>query len=204
MKRTTELATGPYPQLNSDSLTIRAAEHGFRSDMDDKRRAILAEIPRLRRYARALLRDRDGADDLVQDSLERAFSRLDNWRSGDSPQRWLFTIMHNLFIDQKRRALRRKQALPLSQDVGDSIVSPPTQFESVVSREVFDALQTIAPERREALLLVAVEGLTYAEAATVLGIPTGTVMSRIARAREELRASLDDAARRRTIRVVEK
>ena len=89
-----------------------------------------------------------------------AFSRLDNWRSGDSPQRWLFTIMHNLFIDQKRRALRRKQALPLSQDVGDSIVSPPTQFESVVSREVFDALQTIAPERREALLLVAVEGLT--------------------------------------------
>ena len=171
--------------------------------MDDKRRAILAEIPRLRRYARALLRDREAADDLVQDSLERAFSRLDNWRSGDSPQRWLFTIMHNLFIDQKRRVVRR-EVLSLSQDVADSMVSPPTQFESVVSREVFEALQAIAPERREALLLVAVEGLTYAEAATVLGIATGTVMSRIARAREELRASLDDAARRRTIRVVEK
>jgi RNA polymerase sigma-70 factor (ECF subfamily) len=172
--------------------------------MDDKKRAILAEIPRLRRYARALLRDREAADDLVQDSLERALSRLDNWRSGDSPQRWLFTIMHNLFIDQKRRVVRRQEVLPLSQDVADSIVSPPTQFESVVSREVFEALQAIVPERREALLLVAVEGLTYAEAAVVLGIPTGTVMSRIARAREELRASLDDAARRRTIRVVEK
>jgi len=203
MKRRTELARGSYPQLNSASLAIRAQQHGFRLDMDDKRRAILAEIPRLRRYARALLRDREAADDLVQDSLERAFSRLDNWRSGDSPQRWLFTIMHNLFIDQKRRVVRR-EVLSLSQDVADSMVSPPTQFESVVSREVFEALQAIAPERREALLLVAVEGLTYAEAATVLGIATGTVMSRIARAREELRASLDDAARRRTIRVVEK
>jgi RNA polymerase sigma-70 factor (ECF subfamily) len=172
--------------------------------MDDKKRAILAEIPRMRRYARALLRDRETADDLVQDSLERALSRLDNWRSGESPQRWLLTIMHNLFIDNKRRLARRGETLPLSQDMGESIVSPPSQFESVVTREVFEALQAIAPERREALLLVAVEGLTYAEAASVLGIPAGTVMSRIARAREELRSSLDDAARRRTIRVVEK
>ena len=170
--------------------------------MDDKKRAILAEIPRLRRYARALLHDREAADDLVQDSLERALSRLDNWRGGESPQRWLFTIMHNLFIDHKRRVVRRREVRPLSQ--ADSIVSPPAQFESVVSRELFEALQAIAPERREALLLVAAEGLTYAEAASVLGVPTGTVMSRIARAREELRASLDDAARRRTIRVVEK
>jgi RNA polymerase sigma-70 factor, ECF subfamily len=204
MSERTELATERHPQLNPDSRTVRVGGHGFRSHMDEKRHAILAEIPRLRRYARALMRDRDAADDLVQDCLERALSRMDNWRTGDSPRRWLFTIMHNLFIDRKRRLYRRGQTVSLSKDVAESVVTPPSQFESVVSREVMDALQAMAPERREALILVAVEGLAYAEAATVLGIPPGTLMSRVARAREELRALLDDAARRRTIRVVEK
>jgi RNA polymerase sigma-70 factor, ECF subfamily len=67
--------------------------------MDERRQAIIEEIPRLRRYARALLRDSDAADDLVQDALERALSRMESWTSGDSPRRWLFTIMHHLFVD---------------------------------------------------------------------------------------------------------
>lgn len=171
--------------------------------MDHRKGAILAEIPRLRRYARALLRDRDAADDLVQDCLERALTRMDNWQSGDNPRRWLFTIMHHLFIDQKRRSKRRSENLALLASSSDEAVAA-SQLDSVASREVFDALQAIAPERRAALLLVGVEGLTYAEAATVLGIPAGTLMSRIARGREELRNLLDDAARRRTIRVVGK
>src|SRR5918911_494668 len=81
--------------------------------MDERRQAIIDEIPRLRRYARALLRDRDAADDLVQDSLERALSRMESWTSGESPRRWLFTIMHHLFVDQLRRAKRHVQAVTM-------------------------------------------------------------------------------------------
>ena len=172
--------------------------------MEEKKAAILAEIPRLRRYARALLRDRDAADDLVQDSLERALVRMDNWRTGESPRRWLFTIMHHLFIDQVRKVNRRGEAAMLPLDTSEALATPAIQTESVASREIVDALQAIGPDRRAALVLVAIEGFSYAEAATMLGVPAGTLMSRIARGRDELRALLDDQARRRTIRIVEK
>jgi RNA polymerase sigma-70 factor (ECF subfamily) len=171
--------------------------------MDDKRTAILAEIPHLRRYARALMRSRDAADDLVQDSLERALSRIDNWRSGETPRRWLFTIMHHLFIDQTRRARRRTESAEVPIDAARQLSTPAAQMDGIASQEILDALQTIGPERRAALVLVGIEGFSYAEAAAMLGIPTGTLMSRISRGREELRARLDDGARRRTIRVVQ-
>ena len=169
--------------------------------MDEKRRAILAEIPRLRRYARALLRDADAADDLVQDCLERAITRIDNWQTGDTPRRWLFTIMYHLFLDDMRRNKRRAA---LTADSGDYLVRPAAAADGESSLEIAEALQALSPERRAAIVTVAVEGLTYAEAADVLGIPAGTLMSRIARGREELRVLLDDAGRRRAIRVVEK
>lgn len=170
--------------------------------MDDKRRAILAELPRLRRYARALMRDADAADDLVQDCMERALVRLDNWQTGESPRRWLFTVMHHLFIDEVRRAGRRaKVHQAASRDLADPVVAA-TQFDTLASQDVVDALQDLSAERREAIVLVAVEGMSYAEAATVLGIPAGTLMSRIARGRDDLRRMLDDARRRRSIRVV--
>lgn len=172
--------------------------------MDDRRQAIIEEIPRLRRYARALLRDRDAADDLVQDSLERALSKVENWTTGDSPRRWLFTIMHHLFVDQLRRAKRHVQAVTMMPETIDALASPPQQVDKLASAEVLAALQQIGPERRAALVLVAVEGLSYAEAADVLGIPAGTLMSRIARGREELRSILDDTSRRKVIKVVEK
>ena len=172
--------------------------------MEEKKQAILAEIPNLRRYARALLRDADAADDLVQDCLERALSKLDNWQTGESPRRWLFTVMHHLFVDEKRRARRRSRTLVESSAGSDDAVVAPVQMDVLASRDVLDALQDLGADRRAALLLVAVEGLSYAEAATVLGIPIGTLMSRIARGREELRGLLDRARRRKTIRVVEK
>ena len=172
--------------------------------MEERKAAILAEIPRLRRYARALLRDRDAADDLVQDCLERALLRLDNWRTGESPRRWLFTIMHHLFVDQMRKTKRRAEVVMLTLDDSEALSSPSEQHENVASREIMDALQAISPDRRAALLMVGVEGFSYAEAATMLGVPAGTLMSRIARGREELRGLLDDVARRRTIRVVER
>ncbi|WP_315919542.1 RNA polymerase sigma factor [Mesorhizobium sp. SP-1A] len=172
--------------------------------MDDRKAAILAEIPRLRRYARALLRDRDAADDLVQDSLERALVRLDNWQSGESPRKWLFTIMHHLFIDQMRKAGRRGEAAMLPLEAGEAVAVPAEQLDNVASREIVDALQAISPDRRAALVMVGIEGFSYAEAAGILGVPAGTLMSRIARGREDLRALLEDATRRRTIRIVEK
>jgi RNA polymerase sigma-70 factor (ECF subfamily) len=172
--------------------------------MDDRKAAILAEIPRLRRYARALLRDRDSADDLVQDCLERALGRMENWRTGDNPRRWLFTIMHHLFVDQARKSKRRAEVVMLTLDDSEAMSSPAQQVESIASREIIDALQAISPERRAALVIVGIEGFSYAEAATMLGIPAGTLMSRVARGREELRGLLDDVARRRAIRVVER
>jgi RNA polymerase sigma-70 factor (ECF subfamily) len=172
--------------------------------MDDRRRAIIDEIPRLRRYARSLLRDRDTADDLVQDSLERALSRMDRWTTGESPRRWLFTIMHHLFVDQLRRSKRHGQIVAMMPEAIGGQATPPPQDDKVESREVLEALQRLSPERRAALTLVAVEGFSFAEAANVLGVPAGTLMSRIARGREDLKTILDDASRRKVIKVVEK
>jgi RNA polymerase sigma-70 factor (ECF subfamily) len=171
--------------------------------MDDRRRAILEEIPRLRRYARALLRDRDRADDLVQDCLERALGHVENWRTGESPRKWLFTIMHHIFIDQKRRDKRRGEIAMMPLDGSEAMSVPADQVEGAAMREVLQALQAISPERRAAILIVSVEGFSYAEASAILGVPAGTLMSRIARGREELRTLLDNSARRRAIRVVD-
>lgn len=172
--------------------------------MDEKREAILVEIPRLRRYARALLRDRDSADDLVQDCLERALARLDSWRVGESPRRWLFTIMHHLFIDQTRKASRRGGSHTLPVEAAENISSQGFRNEGPGVADIVQALDAIGADRRAAIMMVAVEGFSYAEAANILGIPAGTLMSRIARGREDLRGILDDTARRRAIRIVDK
>lgn len=172
--------------------------------MEQRKAAILAELPRLRRYSRALLRDPDAADDLVQDCLERALRRLDNWQTDENPRRWLFTIMHNLFIDQTRRTRRRAEVVTLTLDDSEAVSAPAEQHESIATREIMDALQEIRPDRRAAILLVGLEGFSYAEAATLLGVPAGTLMSRVSRGREELRGLLDDFSRRRVVKVVER
>ena len=112
--------------------------------------------------------------------------------------------MHHLFIDETRKARRRSETMALPIEALDHLGSPAVQIDNVASREILDALQAISPERRAAILMVAIEGFSYAEAANALGVPAGTLMSRISRGREELRALLDDATRRRAIRVVEK
>jgi RNA polymerase sigma-70 factor (ECF subfamily) len=171
--------------------------------MNDCRQAIIEEIPRLRRYARALLQDRDAADDLVQRSLEQALSRMESWTSGNSPRRGLFTIMHHLFVEQLRRTDRHVQTLTAMPETIDGIATPPRADEPA-SVEILSALQQIGLERSAALVLVAVEGLSYADAANVLGISTGTLVSRIAGGREGLRSILDDVSRRKAIDVVQK
>jgi RNA polymerase sigma-70 factor (ECF subfamily) len=168
-----------------------------------RRDAVAAEIPRLRRYARALLGDGGEADDLIQDTLERALARLDQWREGDSPRKWLFSILHNLHVDGLRRTSRRPPHVGL-ESVGVDQSSPAADGAS--RRDLDRALQLLSGEQRQVVLLVGLEGLSYAETAEVLEIPVDTVMSRLARGRDRLRALMDygggDKATRAALRRV--
>lgn len=146
--------------------------------------AILVEIPRLRRYARALLGDRAAADDLVQDTLERAWSCIDQWRPGSDLRAWLFGIMHNLRVDQLRRT--PLQTRPVDE-VDCDLPTRATQTDGLELKDLESALNQLPDEQREVVLLVALEGMGYADIAAMLGIPAGTVMSRLARGRERLR-----------------
>jgi len=152
--------------------------------------AVLREVPRLRRYAVVLLSDRGRADDLVQDTLERALSRLHLWQSGTDMRRWLFTIMHNLHVNAVRRAIRRGNDANID-DVEDRLVQSASQTDSVVVRDLQRAMQELPSEQVEVLVLVALEGMAYREVAEILDIPLGTVMSRLSRARQSLRKYLD-------------
>jgi RNA polymerase sigma-70 factor (ECF subfamily) len=146
---------------------------------------IEAAIPALRRLARGLMRDREAADDLVQDCLERALVKRHLWRREGPVLHWLYRIMVNRHRDGQRRA--RLELVPL-----EGLAAPPSrpggQEARLDLREVQEALARLAPDQRKALLLVAVEGLSFDQAAKVLDIPRGTLMSRLARARAELRA----------------
>ena len=161
--------------------------------------AILAEIPRLRRYARALLGDRAAADDLVQDTLERAWSRRHQWRTGSDMRAWLFGIMHNLRVD----LLRRPRLSTQSIDTDDfELPTRPTQADALELRDIESALGQLADEQREVMLLVALEEMSYADVATTLGIPVGTVMSRLSRGRERLRLIMAGQTASTKLRVV--
>jgi RNA polymerase sigma-70 factor (ECF subfamily) len=153
-----------------------------------RRDAVAAEIPRLRRYARALVGDNGEADDLIQDTLERALARLEQWREGDSPRKWLFSILHNLHVDGLRRKSRRPPHVGLDS-VGVEHSAPAADGAS--GRDLDQALQLLSVEQREVVLLIGLEGLSYAETAEVLEIPVGTVMSRLARGRGRLRLLMD-------------
>lgn len=149
-------------------------------------------IPRLRRYARALTGERSAADDLVQDTLERAWVKLHLWRSGSDLRAWLFTIMHNVYVNQVRSRVNTAH-VPLDDDMAEFPVRP-TQFDMLEVRDIDSALRRLAPEQREVLLLIALERMSYQETAKSLDIPIGTVMSRLSRARERLRAALGEPA----------
>jgi RNA polymerase sigma factor (sigma-70 family) len=140
-------------------------------------------IPRLRRYARALVGDRAASDDLVQDTLERAWTKLHLYRRGTDLRAWLFTVMHNVHVNRVR-AMRPTD--PLDDDMPE-LAQRATQGDALVVRDLDRAISALPVAQREVLLLVALEDLSYEETARVLGIPIGTVMSRLARAREKLR-----------------
>ena len=149
---------------------------------------IVVEVPRLRRYARVLLKDQGRADDLVQDCLERALSRLHLFQPGTNLRAWLFTIMHNLHVNAVIRAQREARASsgePTPEGLRGAV--RPTQGDGLALRDLERALNGLTGDQRAVIMLVGVEGLTYSETAAVLDVPVGTVMSRLARGRERLR-----------------
>ena len=159
---------------------------------------IVPYIPNLRRYARALVGDRDGADDLVQDTLERAVRKFHLWRPGDL-RAWLFSIMHNVFVNQLK-----SRKISADVEIDDTFAAP---VPGVTRTDVMDlqrALGTLAPEQREVVLLVALEDMSYADVSRALGIPMGTVMSRLSRGRERLRRVMNgEPATRSGLKVVQ-
>ena len=147
---------------------------------------LIEHLPRLRRYARALTEDVTRADDLVQDTLERALLKLDLWQPGTDLRAWLFTLMHNLFINQIRSHRPPDSALDEALDIPVS----GGQMEALGARDIHAALARLPHQQREVMLLVGLEQFAYVEAAQVLGVPVGTVMSRLSRARERMRQML--------------
>lgn len=165
---------------------------------------IVEHIPGLRRYARALTGGKkEDADDLVQDTLERAYVKWHLFRLGADLRPWLFSIMHNVFVSEMRRL---KQQLSLCTSDEPVRFAPASHEEFVQVRETLLAIGQLAPELREVLVLVSVETFSYAETAKILDIPIGTVMSRLYRARTQLRILTGEGARvegRSGLRLVE-
>lgn len=159
--------------------------------MDEMKRLVEPLIPALRRYARALMRDLTAADDLVQDCLERAVAHWEQRRQDGDVRSWLFSILHNLAVNQMRQAARRGRHDSIDSADEVTLAHPPTQEAPLLQRDIIKALATLPEEQRSVLLLVSVEELSYAEVARILDIPMGTVMSRLARAREKLREAMN-------------
>jgi RNA polymerase sigma-70 factor (ECF subfamily) len=157
---------------------------------------VLPYIPNLRRYARALVGDRDAADDLVQDTLERAVRKFHLWRPGDL-RAWLFSVMHNVFVNQ----LKARRISP-AQEVDENIAGTANTAAVTDLRDLERGLAKLPAEQREVLLMVGLEDMSYAEVSRALGVPMGTVMSRLSRAREKLRRHLDGEPAQAGLKVV--
>jgi RNA polymerase sigma-70 factor (ECF subfamily) len=143
------------------------------------------QIPNLRRFARYLVRNADSADDLVQECLRRAIENIDSWQHGTNIRAWLFTILRNVYRNEVRRQKRQKEFLG-RQIIQSDYSYTERQETSLLLNDIRKAMDQLAMIHREILLLVAIEGLTYEEVATLLNISIGTVKSRLSRARMSL------------------
>lgn len=158
--------------------------------MSDFAQLLETEIPRLRRYARALTRDASRADDLVQSCLLRAIAKQHLWQAGTDLRAWLFTILHNQNVNDVRRSMREGAAVPV-EDVAPVLTAPSNVEASLQLRDLDRAIASLPEEQRQVILLVGLEQLRYEEVAKILGIPVGTVRSRLSRGRDTLRALMD-------------
>jgi RNA polymerase sigma-70 factor (ECF subfamily) len=154
--------------------------------MDELKWLIAREIPHLRRYALALLRDPDAADDLVQDCLERALRKRHLWRRHGSMRSWLVRILYTVFLNAKKTRWRDKLTVPL-ETIAPTLGVLPRQEKYVECCDIAEALAHLPDPQYAAIMLIALEGLSYDEAAWILGVPIGTLRSRLSRGRETLR-----------------
>lgn len=158
--------------------------------MDQSRRDLTRHIAGLRRYAMALVRNAPDAEDLVQECLCKAIERARPWREIKDVRAYLFSILHNLYIDRVVKSRHRNVPLP-EQTIEHRLIIAPSQQERIELQELSAALDRLSPEQRQLILLVGLEGLTYEATAKVMDLPVGTVMSRLFRAREVLRKLTD-------------
>jgi RNA polymerase sigma-70 factor (ECF subfamily) len=174
----------PYTDESaSEPEEVVAGSTRQRRSVDEE---VLEYVSGLRRYALLLVGDPHDADDLVQECLVRVIAQARSWRRVKELRAYLFTTLHNLFVDGHRRRLKRRGDVPIETVIAD-LLAPPRQQDWVELRDLIAALQVLPKEQREVVLLVGLEGLSYLEAADVLGVPVGTVMSRLSRGREALR-----------------
>ena len=169
--------------------------------MDDFAERLVEEIPHLRRYARSLTCDAEHGDDLVQDCLHRAWSRMHLWQQDGNTRAWLFTIMHNIFVNDIRKAQRLAPTEPLELRQ-HATVGQSDGDRAMLMRDLEQALAQLRADHREVLILVGVEQMSYQEVADLLDIPLGTVMSRLHRARSKMRDWMNGEQPRVTLRPV--
>src|SRR3954469_2209081 len=154
--------------------------------MTEFARLLEAQLPRLRRYARALTRDPSRADDLIQDTLVRALAKQHLYQDGTNLRAWLFTLMHNQYVNNARRNVREDNSLDVDTVAAHLVaVTDPTASRQL--RELDEAIGKLAIEQRQVILLIGLEGMSYEETAAILNVPIGTVRSRLSRGREALR-----------------
>jgi RNA polymerase sigma-70 factor, ECF subfamily len=161
---------------------------------------LVSHVTGLRRYALLLVGNATDADDAVQETLTRVLARTRGWSAIDDLRAYLFATLHNVFVDITRRDKRMPSDL-LSEELLASLISPANQQKRLELRDTILALAKLPVEQREVVLLVGLEGLSYLEAAKALDIPVGTVMSRLSRGREALRAMTNRDSTRK-LRVV--
>jgi RNA polymerase sigma-70 factor (ECF subfamily) len=162
--------------------------------MSDFDRLLEEQIPRLRRYARALTRDIERADDLVQDTLVRALIKQHLWQAGTNLRAWLFTLMHNQNINSARHSIR--EGWNIDVEAVSNVLTATT--DPTASRRLYElnrALSQLVPEQRQVILLVGLEEFSYGETSAILNVPVGTVRSRLSRGRDQLRRLMDMPAR---------
>ena len=158
--------------------------------MNEFARLLEAEIPRLRRYARALTRDVARADDLVQSCLTRAVAKQHLWQPGTDLRAWLFTILHNQHVNDVRRSVREGVSVAVEEMA--PVLTVQSNAHAVLQlRDLEVAINKLPQEQRQVILLVGLEGMRYEEVATILGVPVGTVRSRLSRGRDQLRRLMD-------------
>ena len=157
----------------------------------DKRKDLMAQLPHLMRYARALTRDPDAADDLVQDCVDRALSKLHLFKAGTNMRAWLFTVMHNIHAQNMRRLGRRMDKTSLEPEMEERHGTEGEQLGALTLRDLDRALERLSEDQRAVILLVGLEDMSYAQTAEILDVPVGTVMSRLARGRERLKKIME-------------